>query len=317
MSRPVGKHVRVDVRRPTARAICDRCGMYYNHPVLQWQYEWNGPRLFNKKILVCPSCWDKPQEQLRLIVLPADPVPIENPRPEWLTNADNGVIAPNAAMSVNGFTSPSNPGASYGGQSQWQINLQQLLTINPGDNTPELIGNMNGIAKAFTMGALKTNQQCAYASPSNSSYNTVGINWSALYTAQGAPALIGGAGTNIAQQVNTTQGYVTQTQYGYAMGNLTFTAPINTPFLASSSPSTTWAFQGSNDGFTWTNLATGTTVGTINETVTVNSPSFLSQATFGYHQLAITGDGTHNVYIAQIAMQALGPNIGDRSGVMG
>lgn len=36
----------------------------------------------NLRILVCPPCIDRPQQQLRAIVIPADPVPIRNPRIE-------------------------------------------------------------------------------------------------------------------------------------------------------------------------------------------------------------------------------------------
>jgi len=36
----------------------------------------------HQNMLVCDTCYDTPQEQLRSIVLPADPTPIVNPRPE-------------------------------------------------------------------------------------------------------------------------------------------------------------------------------------------------------------------------------------------
>jgi len=49
---------------------------------LQWQYDWAGASLVNKRILVCDTCNDVPQEQLRAIVIPADPLPIINPRVE-------------------------------------------------------------------------------------------------------------------------------------------------------------------------------------------------------------------------------------------
>jgi hypothetical protein len=49
---------------------------------LQWQYDWAGASLINKRILVCDTCNDVPQEQLRAIVVPADPIPIVNPRVE-------------------------------------------------------------------------------------------------------------------------------------------------------------------------------------------------------------------------------------------
>jgi len=77
--RPHGR-ARVSARNPQAFGICDRCGILYNHTNLQWQYDWAGASLINKRILVCDTCNDVPQQQLRAIVLPADPVPILNPR---------------------------------------------------------------------------------------------------------------------------------------------------------------------------------------------------------------------------------------------
>jgi hypothetical protein len=73
---------RTSARSPRAHAICDRCGFRYNHDRLKWQFEWRGPSLMNIRILVCNRCLDRPQEQLRAIVIPADPVPIQNPRTE-------------------------------------------------------------------------------------------------------------------------------------------------------------------------------------------------------------------------------------------
>jgi len=67
---------------PRAHAICDRCAFRYNHDQLKWQYDWAGASLINKRILVCNTCYDTPQEQLRAIIIPADPVPIINPRVE-------------------------------------------------------------------------------------------------------------------------------------------------------------------------------------------------------------------------------------------
>ena len=77
--RPHGR-AKVSARNPRAFGICDRCGFLYNHVNLQWQYDWAGASLINKRILVCDECNDVPQSQLRAIVVPADPVPILNPR---------------------------------------------------------------------------------------------------------------------------------------------------------------------------------------------------------------------------------------------
>lgn len=58
---------------------------------MQWQYEWAGNRLVNQNQLVCDSCYDEPQQQLRVIVLPADPTPIVNPRPEAYSRDNNPI----------------------------------------------------------------------------------------------------------------------------------------------------------------------------------------------------------------------------------
>lgn len=73
---------RTSARSPRAFGVCDRCSLWYNHQNLKWQFDWAGASLINKRILVCDTCYDTPQNQLRAIVLPADPVPIVNPRVE-------------------------------------------------------------------------------------------------------------------------------------------------------------------------------------------------------------------------------------------
>jgi hypothetical protein len=73
---------------PQAHAICDRCGFRYNHVDLQWQYDWRGAALQNIRILVCNSCLDVPQTQLRAIVVPADPVPIMQARTQDFADAE-------------------------------------------------------------------------------------------------------------------------------------------------------------------------------------------------------------------------------------
>lgn len=76
-------HARVDPTAPSAFAVCDRCGKLYNHTDLSWQYDWRGPQLANLGLLVCRrTCLDKPAESRRIILLPPDPLPIANARPE-------------------------------------------------------------------------------------------------------------------------------------------------------------------------------------------------------------------------------------------
>lgn len=77
--RPHGRAA-VSPSNPRAFGICDRCGFLYNHVHLQWQFDYRGAALMNTRILVCDSCLDVPQNQLRNIVVPADPTPIMNAR---------------------------------------------------------------------------------------------------------------------------------------------------------------------------------------------------------------------------------------------
>ena len=94
----------VSSRNPSAFAICDRCGFLYNHNRLQWQFDYAGAGLINKRILVCSPCLDTPQNQLRAIVLPADPVPILNPRVQDYVAAETDNIAINAPTVTDFWT---------------------------------------------------------------------------------------------------------------------------------------------------------------------------------------------------------------------
>jgi hypothetical protein len=65
-----------------AYGVCDRCGIWNNLDNLQFQWDWRGTALQNLQARVCPRCLDRPQEQLRVIIIPADPVPVDQPRTE-------------------------------------------------------------------------------------------------------------------------------------------------------------------------------------------------------------------------------------------
>lgn len=73
---------RTNARDPRAFAVCQRCGLWYNHFQLRWQFQWQGSSLQNLRLLVCRPCYDTPQQQLRSIIIPADPQPIQQPRTE-------------------------------------------------------------------------------------------------------------------------------------------------------------------------------------------------------------------------------------------
>ncbi len=81
-NRPHPRRAATDPHSPRAWATSDRNGMINNHENLEWQYEWAGTSLINKRILVSPDELDVPQEQLRTIILPPDPPAIIYARPE-------------------------------------------------------------------------------------------------------------------------------------------------------------------------------------------------------------------------------------------
>lgn len=92
-----------------AAATCDRCGQIWNFVDLAWQNDWRGPIIQNLRILVCPPCYDIPQEQLRAIVLPADPVPVINARPYDFVAAESDFrsVGPPTIDPLTGIPVPS------------------------------------------------------------------------------------------------------------------------------------------------------------------------------------------------------------------
>lgn len=85
---------------PRAFGVCDRCGFWVNHFKLIWQHQWQGTQLVNLNLLVCEPCLDIPQPQLKARILPPDPVPIANPRPENFANAENDYLKTQSGQNI-------------------------------------------------------------------------------------------------------------------------------------------------------------------------------------------------------------------------
>ena len=116
---------RTSATRPMAHATCDRCGFRYNHVDLKWNFDWRGAALQNTRILVCDSCLDKPQEQLRAIVLPADPDPIVNARVEQFADDETDFL------SISGGTKDPATGIFIPNVTQISTEDKQSLTTQP------------------------------------------------------------------------------------------------------------------------------------------------------------------------------------------
>jgi hypothetical protein len=103
---------RTNARGPQAHAICDRCGFRYNHANLQFQFDWRGASLQNIRLLVCRTCEDTPQNQLRAIVVPADPMPIQNPRVQDFVNSETNYRVTSGLDTVDPTTGIPVPGGN-------------------------------------------------------------------------------------------------------------------------------------------------------------------------------------------------------------
>ncbi len=103
---------RTSARDPRAFGVCDRCGIWYNHHQLRWQFDWAGTSLVNKRLLVCKTCCDVPQNQLRAIIIPADPLPIRNPRVEAYVADETNTRVTSGQNTVDPITNIPVPGGN-------------------------------------------------------------------------------------------------------------------------------------------------------------------------------------------------------------
>ena len=152
---------RVSASSPQAAAVCDRCGFVYQHSSLRWQFDWAGASLINKRLLVCNPCYDTPQQQLRAIVVPADPMPIINPRVQDFVTAETSTrftsgqntVDPTTNIPVIGgdvrITQDDNDRVTQQtGEAPGGLNQEPGTDPNaPGNNDPGLPYNTNQVPK--------------------------------------------------------------------------------------------------------------------------------------------------------------------------
>lgn len=96
--RPHPKRTTLDIDRPDPWSTSDRGGWVGDHSQMRWQFVWAGSQIINTGLLVFEDEYDIPNEQFRTLVLPPDPDPLMNARPEpyvidetdWLTTGVRG-----------------------------------------------------------------------------------------------------------------------------------------------------------------------------------------------------------------------------------
>lgn len=127
---PVNRRAPTNIRQPEYTGVCERTGFYGKHANLAFQWEWAGPGMVNKNILVLTEFLDLPNEQLRTIRIGPDGLP-PKPRPSPTNYAQQ-----NAAP---GYTAPLGPLVDdYTGQPIIGDYTQQPLTVDTAPSSTAL-----------------------------------------------------------------------------------------------------------------------------------------------------------------------------------
>jgi hypothetical protein len=139
---------RTSATKPQAFGVCDRCAIWYNLSALHWQFDWRGTSLQNLWIRVCTRCLDVPQEQLRAIQLPADPVPVWQPRVENFADAETDYrsTAPGTVDPITGIPIPS---TTLRVTQDCQNRITQPIGVPNGLEQPAVMPYNGGVQKAF------------------------------------------------------------------------------------------------------------------------------------------------------------------------
>jgi len=148
--RPHGR-ASVSSKNPRAFGICDRCGFLYNHHELQWQFDYRGAALMNTRILVCETCLDVPQNQLRNIIIPADPTPIMNARVQDYVTAEtnNRYTSSNGTFVVTASSNSGSATVSYANTTTGALTRAGNVAIN--------IDPITGLSKGSTQNRITQN----------------------------------------------------------------------------------------------------------------------------------------------------------------
>jgi len=218
----------------------------------------------NKRILVCDTCMDRAFEHNRTILIPADPIPIANPRPEFFVLDDN----PISVLSMDPLSAV--PG-----------------TVLRGAN----IGNLTqgrGLDAPYTGALNKPRSMSALLNPSSSATtaNWVAKNWSAT------PGLMPAYPPQLAGQSIGLR---------YCAVNFTAIAPDEQSFLGQVSARLTFSGW---DGAAWHSLWSGLSAGTRGEQINVTSSQLADINPYYIHALSIFGDGINAAALATLQINA-------------
>ena len=162
------------MEKPFPWAYCDRCGMRYLHQDLEYQFDFRGNKLANLRILVCRrTCIDVPQDQLRVVVIGPDPIPVVNARPGFQATQQGYTPIFSILEIVDGDLEPPLPPNALGndggvlfldGPNNWPTSAlppgcynnggacSVSLPTVPTPGAPLVIWNTVGVTAAYILG---------------------------------------------------------------------------------------------------------------------------------------------------------------------
>lgn len=168
--RPSPKYASKDARRGPW-TTCPQCGLIWNLCDMQFQFDFQGGVApINTNLLRCPKCITPLTWQRQLIVIPPDPPPIFNTRPEpytvdetnWLTTQDYDIFEtvdgseeyitsmPNPATAGN--TSYLTASITYSGGSTTTLYLDLFLG-NPASGGVSVLSTITGSSTRTNIGS--------------------------------------------------------------------------------------------------------------------------------------------------------------------
>lgn len=145
-----------DPRNPNAKAVCDIGGEWRLRRDLKSQMEWSGTALVWNGLLVCSEHYDRPQEQLRAIRLPADPVPIINPRPENFQAANMPLGFTQYSMWPDGQPLPYGVELTDGNGNLILTDTGQPILLEIGSDGPALLAQLSVMSGIFIPGNIQS-----------------------------------------------------------------------------------------------------------------------------------------------------------------
>ena len=125
------RRAQVDRQHPQGWATSDRNGHVGNLAKMKWQFDYRGSQIINTRVLVHEDELDIPQRQLGTLVIPPDPLPLINARPENYS-IDEQPVSTRYTIGANGQASLirviiSPPGQPY---------LSNRIVTTPGNIPP-------------------------------------------------------------------------------------------------------------------------------------------------------------------------------------